>query len=72
MKFQVTKIVFDFTEVFFVPGAAIPRQLQEEVVNKTLGQIWEAEDEEDLVEKISNEIGWFVEDIEYRQVPASL
>jgi hypothetical protein len=62
--------VFDFTEVFFVPGAAIPRQLQEEVVNKTLGQIWEAEDEEDLVEEISNETGWCIADIDYRQVSA--
>jgi hypothetical protein len=39
-------------------------------VNKTLGQIWEAEDEDDLVEEISNETGWCIADIDYRQVSA--
>jgi hypothetical protein len=68
MKFQVTKIEFDFTDED--GSAAISSQLQEEVVNKTLGQIWEAEDEDDLVEEISNETGWCIADIDYRQVSA--
>jgi hypothetical protein len=68
MKFQVTKIEFDFTVED--SSAAISSKLQEEVVNKTLGQIWEAEDEEDLLEEISNETGWCIADIDYRQVSA--
>jgi hypothetical protein len=68
MKFQVTKIEFDFTDED--GSASISSKEQEEVVNKTLGQIWEAEDEDDLVEEISNETGWCIADIDYRQVSA--
>jgi hypothetical protein len=69
MKFQVTKIEFDFTGDDSSVDAISSKE-QEEVVNKTLGQIWEAEDEEDLVEEISNETGWCIADIDYRQVSA--
>ena len=64
MQFQVTQIEFDFEDDF---GTLSP-QLQEEVVNETVGQIWEACDEEDLVEEITSAAGYCIKSIDYRHV----
>jgi hypothetical protein len=34
----------------------------------TLGSIWEADDEEDLVEEITCATGWCIKSIDYRHV----
>ena len=64
MQFQVTQIEFDFEDDF---GTLSP-QLQEEVVNETVGQIWEACDEDDLVEEITCATGWCIKSIDYRHI----
>jgi hypothetical protein len=68
MQFQVTNIEFDFEDAF----GTISSQLQEEIVNETLGQIWEACDEDDLIEEITCATGWCIKFIDYRQVLESL
>jgi hypothetical protein len=68
MQFQVTNIEFDFKDSF----GTISSQLQEEIVNETLGQIWEACDEEDLIEEITCATGWCIKFIDYREVLVSL
>jgi hypothetical protein len=62
MQFQVTNIEFDFEDAF----GTISSQLQKEIVNETLGQIWEANDEEDLIEEITCATGWCIKFIDYR------
>jgi hypothetical protein len=62
MQFQVTNIEFDFEDAF----GTISSQLQKEIVNETLGQIWEACDEDDLIEEITSATGWCIKFIDYR------
>ena len=61
--FQVTYIEFDFTtddgEYELQPSR------QEQIIDETIGQIWEADDEEDLVEEITCATGWCVNSIEF-------
>jgi hypothetical protein len=68
MQFQITNIEFDFEDAL----GTISSQLQEEIVNKTLGQIWNACDEDDLIEEITAATGWCIKFIDYREVLASL
>ena len=66
MQFQVTEIEFDLD-----PGDdSIPQkqmdQLQQELTEETIGQIWEADDADDLVDEITNASGWCINSIDYR------
>ena len=62
--FQVTEIEFDFTtddgEYELQPSK------QEQIIDDTLGHIWEADDEDDLIEEITCATGWCIKSIDYR------
>ena len=66
MQFQVTEIEFDFTtddgEYELQPSK------QEQIIDETIGQIWEADDEEDLVEEVTAAYGWRIKSIDYRHI----
>ena len=66
MQFQVTEIEFDFTtddgEYELQPSK------QEQIIDETIGQIWEADDEEDLVEEVTAAYGWCIKSIDYRHI----
>lgn len=66
MKFQVIDIEFDFTtddgEYELQPSK------QEQIIDETIGQIWDADDEEDLIEEIRCATGWCIKSIDYRHV----
>lgn len=63
MQFQVTEIEFDFdSDDEYVWNSNEQQKLTEE----TIGQIWEADDEEDLVEEITCATGWCIKSIDYR------
>ena len=66
MNYQVTEIEFDFTtddgEYELQPSK------QEAIIDETIGQIWEADDEDDLVEEITAATGWCIKSIDYRHV----
>jgi hypothetical protein len=65
MKFQVTEIEFDFEmedDEYPSPG------YQEDLICDTLTTIWEADDEEDLVEEITCATGWCIKSLDYRHV----
>ena len=64
MLFQVTDIEFDFT----TDDGELIGEEQEVVYDETLGQIWEADDDEDLVEEITAATGWCIKSIDYRHV----
>ena len=61
MKFLVTNIAYDFTDSIDEP-LSLEEQL--EITNETLG-VWEAEDEDDLLEEITACSGWCIENIDY-------
>jgi len=40
-------------------------QQKQQTVDETISQIWEVDDEEHLVDKISDETGWCIKSIDY-------
>jgi len=66
MQFQVTEIEFDFTDD--LDDVALDVESQDEIYDEVLGQIWEASDEDDLVEEITTAYGWCIKSIDYRIV----
>jgi hypothetical protein len=43
-------------------------QQQQQTVDETLGQIWDADDEDDLVEEITSATGWCIKSLDCRHV----
>ncbi len=63
MQFQVTEIEFDFdSDDEYVWNS----NEQQKLIDETIGQIWEADDEEDLVEEITCATGWCIKSIDYQ------
>ena len=72
MNYNVTDIVFDFDDdeantvcnsdldTFFI-ASEVDRK---EVTDRHLG-VWEADDEDDLIEEITTAIGWCIKSIDY-------
>lgn len=60
MQFLVKQIQFDFEDDNF----ELPPIMQEEVTNDHLG-LWEADDEDDLVDEITCASGWCIKSIDY-------
>ena len=50
MNFRVTSINFDFVDGNF----ELPPNMQKEVIDTTMGSVWEADDEDDLIEEITS------------------
>ena len=61
MNFLVTNIAYDFNDCIDEP---LSLEEQFEITNETLG-VWEAEDEDDLLEEITACSGWCIENIDY-------
>ena len=64
MQFQVTEIEFDFTDD--LDDEPLDVESQDEIYDEVLGQIWEADDEDDLIEEITCATGWCIKSIDYR------
>jgi len=62
MRFQVTAVEFDFNDDF----GPYPDDEKQRVINQTLTTLWEADDEDDLVEEITAAFGWCVSSIDFR------
>ena len=60
MKFNVTQIEFDFTD----SQGSITFEDEIEARDLALG-VWEADDEDDLIEEISSASGWCIQNIDY-------
>jgi hypothetical protein len=61
MQFQITDIEFDFDD-------DIDEKEQDEIYEEVFDQIWEACDEDDLVEEITSATGWCIKSIDYRHI----
>ena len=60
MKFNVTEVEFDFTD----SQGSITFDEEIEVRDLALG-VWEAEDEDDLIEEVTTASGWCIKSIDY-------
>ena len=67
MLFQITAIEFDFDDDYDEGWENDPIP-QQQIIDDTIGQIWEAEDEDDLVEEITCATGWCIKSLDYRIV----
>jgi len=63
MQFQVTEIEFDFDDEDEMDAYDKDRYSCE-----VIGQIWEADDEDDLIEEITCATGWCIKSIDYRHI----
>jgi len=63
MQFLVTDIKFDFNDDLD-PIYSIPIDDQQLIINDNLG-VWEAEDEDDLIEEITANAGWCILSLDY-------
>jgi hypothetical protein len=61
MQFQVTDIQFDFE---IQDNVFLHEETQQKVIENTLG-VWEADDENDLIEKIIDATGWHIFNVNY-------
>ena len=62
MQFQITEIELDFEDCLGV----LSRKEQSEIVDDLVGHIWEADDEDDLIEEVTCATGWCIKSIDYR------
>lgn len=64
MLFQITEIEFDFED----SEGILPEEFQTPIIEDVIGEIWEADDEDDLVEEITCATGWCIKSLDYRIV----
>ena len=60
--YQVTDITFDF----ITDDDELQPEEQLEIINEVCNQSWVANSEDDLVDEITNVVGWCVKTIEYK------
>jgi hypothetical protein len=61
MQFQVTAIEFDFDDT-----DNFPEHQFSNITDETIGMVWEADDEDDLVDEITAATGFCIKSINYR------
>ena len=64
MQFQITKIEFDVDDSIYDPSVNVITS--EELAENYVGEIWEANDEDDLMAEIENDAAHRVDSIDYR------
>ena len=65
MKYNVTDIEFDFDEgIKLDDEAKLTSEEQIEVREQSLG-VWEANDQDDLIDEITAATGWIIQNIDY-------
>ena len=67
MQFQVTKIEFDFDSDILDTEEMTDEDCQE-IVDETISTIWDADDEDDLIEEITCATGWCINSIDYEHI----
>ena len=64
MKFNVTEIEFDFDDGIKLDDAKLTFDEEREIRDLALG-VWEADDEDDLIDEITSTTGWCILNIDY-------
>ena len=60
MKFNVTEVEFDFSD----SQGELDQWEQNQITSNNIG-VWEADDEDDLIEEITASTGWCIKSIDY-------
>ena len=60
MKFNVIVVEFDFTD----SQGELDEWEQDQIIKNNIG-VWEADDEDDLIEEITSSTGWCIKSIDY-------
>ena len=68
MKVQITEIDFDCSLDDADWSESDQVTTEERLSHVYVGQFWEADDEEDLIDEISCASGWCIKSIDYRHV----
>ena len=68
MKVQITEINFDCSLDDSDWSESDQVTTEERLSQVYVGQFWEADDEEDLIDEISTASGWCIKSIAYRHV----
>ena len=68
MQFIITNINFDCTLDDADWTQEDVERTQQKLQEEYIGEVWEADDEEDLVDEISTASGWCINSIEYRHL----
>ena len=63
MKFNVTEVEFDFDDDY-VEESKLTFDEEIEIRDLALG-VWDAEDEDDLIEEVTTACGWCIKSIDY-------
>ena len=63
MKFNVTEVEFDFDDDYAI-GFKLTFDEEIELRDLALG-VWDADDEDDLIEEITSAAGWCIKSIDY-------
>ena len=63
MKFNVTDIEFDFDDDY-AEDSKLTFDEEIEIRDLALG-VWEADDEDDLIEEVTTACGWCIKNIDY-------
>ena len=63
MKFNVTEVEFDFDDDY-AEESKLTFDEEIEIRDLALG-VWEAEDEDDLIEEVTTTCGWCIKSIDY-------
>ena len=61
MKFNVTEVEFDFSDA---TDKQISQEEKDSITQNNLG-VWEADDEDDLIEEVTTASGWCIKSIDY-------
>ena len=61
MKYYVSEIEFDFTDA---TDEQLSQEEKDTITQHNIG-VWEAEDEDDLVEEVTTAPGWCIKSINY-------
>ena len=65
MKLLVTQIEFDFNDWYQRNwDFSLTSDEQNSIINDNLG-IWEVDNEDELIDKISDNAGWYIKSIDY-------
>ena len=61
MKFNVTEVEFDFSDA---TDKQISQEEKNSITQNNLG-VWDADDEDDLIEEVTTASGWCIKSIDY-------
>ena len=64
MKYNVTDIEFDFDDGIKLDDEKLTFDEEREIHDLALG-VWEANDEDDLIEEVTTASGWCIKSIDY-------